>query len=161
MKSIISNRSVSMLVAVAMVFVAVSSHYQQRREETPNANEQSIADERSHHIMFDCMKQLKMYPMNKGLTRTDFASLVDAFSHSKTREGNRRLPLRYSLLFNMNACLNSNDCIGENATISVESQAEKEFTCMSFASLLVEDSMQRRSDHNETSEDPFETAAEL
>lgn len=155
----ISNRSVSVLVAVAMVFVTISSHCQQRRG-TSIANDQSIADKQAHHNIHDCMDQLEMYPVDKGLTRKDFASLVDALSHSKTRGGYSHLPLAYSLVFNVNACLNSRDCIGEHATISIINQTEREFTCMSITSLLVEEST--CSSDNETSlAHSFETDAEL
>jgi hypothetical protein len=98
--------------------------------------------------------------MNKGLTRKDFASIVDSLSHSETGEEYSNLPLGYSLVFNMNACLNSKDCIGDHVTISITSQAEKEFFCLSITPLLVEKSM-CTSDNKTSSAQPFETNTEL
>lgn len=149
-----------MVVAAAMVFMMVISSYQ--RQGTSIAKDPSIADERAQHITLDCMDELKAYPMNEGLTRKDFAFLVDALRHSKAREGYSHLPLGYSLVFNMNACLDSKDCIGEHVTISIASQAEREFTCLAITSLLVEESMLSSDNDNETSSAlSFETDAEL
>jgi hypothetical protein len=152
----ISNRSAAVLVAV-VIFVAAITHQRQGKS---IANDQSIADGRVHHIILDCMDHLKAYPMNKGLTRKDFASIVDSLSHSETGEEYSNLPLGYSLVFNMNACLNSKDCIGDHVTISITSQAEKEFFCLSITPLLVEKSM-CTSDNKTSSAQPFETNTEL
>lgn len=112
-------------------------------------------EEQTRHIIRDCMHQLKVHHTDTGLTRKEFASLVDSLSGEIRGASDQHLSLPYSSVFNMNACLNGKDCVGERASISISSEEERKFTCLSLASLIDEGSFSQQtasiSSGNETS----------
>jgi hypothetical protein len=85
-----------------------------------------------------CTTHLEVKAKDGGLTREAFASLVENLSHGEVQGPYRQLPLQYAAMFNMHACLNGNDCIGDQATISVSTEEERMMTCAILESSLAQ-----------------------
>jgi hypothetical protein len=83
-----------------------------------------------------CTTELEMKATDGILTREAFASLVEILSQGEVQGPYNQLPLRYTATFNMHACLNGKDCIGDRATISVSTHEERMMTCATLESSL-------------------------
>lgn len=89
-------------------------------------------------IVRDCVKQLEMHPSDSRLTRDGFVSLIDKLSNGQVGGSFDRLPLAYNAAFNIAACMDGDDCVGDSATISISSQSKRNIICSSIASLVGE-----------------------
>jgi len=126
---VFSNRLLS--VVLATVALAVSCH-----GVVISRSERISKEHQTRIIIRDCLSQLEVQKPLQRLTRGGFASLVESLSHGEVGGSHGRLPLQFSTVFNMNACLNGKDCIGDHAFISITSEEERALTCSSISSLL-------------------------
>lgn len=83
-----------------------------------------------------CTTHLEVQAKDGGLTREAFALLVENLSQGEVQGPYHQLPLQYTAMFNMYACLNGKDCIGDQATISVSTEEERMMTCAILESSL-------------------------
>lgn len=101
-------------------------------------NEPGESQSQTHDTIRDCLIQLEVHQVDRGLTREEFVSLIESLSHGQTGVlSSKRLPLQYSSIFNMNACLNGKDCLGNHAMISISSDRERALVCSSILPLLM------------------------
>ena len=125
-----TGKLLSVVCVVVMAFLAVSFH------RVSGGNERSLHDQQTRHFFRDCMNQLEVQKADGELTRETFVSLVGSLSQEELAGSYERLPLQFTSVFNMMACLNQKDCLGDHAAISIISEEERELTCSSVASLL-------------------------
>jgi hypothetical protein len=79
-----------------------------------------------------CTTELEGKATDDILTKEAFTSLVENLSQGAVQGPYNQLPLQYKAIFNMHACLNGRDCIGDRATISVSTYKERMMTCASL-----------------------------
>lgn len=85
-----------------------------------------------------CTTHLEVQAKDGSLTREAFASLVEHLSQGEIQGTYHQLPLQYTAIFNMQACLNGKYCIGDKATISVSNEEERMMTCAILKTLLAQ-----------------------
>jgi hypothetical protein len=85
-----------------------------------------------------CTTHLEVQAKDGRLTREAFASLVENLSQGEVQGPYHQLPLQYTAIFNMHACLNGKDCIGHHPTISVSTEEERMMTCAILKSSLAQ-----------------------
>lgn len=73
---------------------------------------------------------------SKHLTRDNFVSLLQKVSPEGVKFRRENLPLECSCFFNMHACRNGKDCIGNQASILISSSEERDLFCFTLASML-------------------------
>lgn len=93
----------------------------------------------TREIYDDCIAQLEI--SSSPLSREAFASLVETLSGGELRGRYEELPLECSSLFNVFACWNGRDCVGDQANISISTREEQTVTCLTLASFLSESTM--------------------
>jgi hypothetical protein len=75
--------------------------------------------------------------LSKHLTRDNFVSLLQKVSPEGVKFRCENLPLEQcSCFFNMHACRNGKDCIGNQANILISSSEERDLFCFTLASML-------------------------
>jgi hypothetical protein len=94
-----------------------------------------VENNQSHQF---CTTHLEVQANDGGLTREAFASLVENLSQGEVQGPYHQLPLLYTTIFNMHACLNGKECIGDQATISVSTKEERMMTCATLESSLTQ-----------------------
>ena len=125
------SSSQRLVALIGTICLMISCH-----EVLADRSDRVSEDQARHDIVRNCQSHLEVHKGEKGLTREEFASLVTALSHGELTGPYERLPLPFASIFNMNACLNGKDCIGDHAVISILSQDERTLACSSIASLL-------------------------
>ncbi len=73
---------------------------------------------------------------SKSLTRDSFASLLQDIGRGEFDFRLENLPLECSCFFNMHACRNGRQCLGNQANIPISSSEERYFICYTLASML-------------------------
>ena len=86
-----------------------------------------------------CTTHLEVLAKDGSLTREAFASLLENLSQEAVHGPYDQLPLKYTAMFNMQACLNGKYCVGDSATISVSTEEERMMTCAIIESSLPKD----------------------
>jgi hypothetical protein len=119
-------------IAVALSFATVSWDGQREALQARRVLQ-------TREIYDDCTARLEI--SSSPLSREGFASLVETLSGGELRGRYEELPLVCSSLFNVFACWNGRDCVGDQANISISTQEEQTVTCLTLASLLSESTM--------------------
>jgi hypothetical protein len=119
-----SSRIIAVVIA-AISFVRVSGDEAVGQRET-------LARVNQTRELFQGCDNIIAISSSKSLSRDIFALLLQQVSGREYE----KLPLEYSLVFNMNACRSGRDCIGNQANISISNKGERDFVCFTLASML-------------------------
>lgn len=119
------------IVVAAISFVTVS------RDEALEQHGTRRRLDQTRELFDECTGTLQtINPTSRELSKEDFSLLLEVVSHGELQDTYEKLPLECSCLFNMHACRNDRGCVGTQANISISSQEEREFLCLTLASML-------------------------